>query len=125
MRTARVLWLAALGVLAGALALAWHFGGGARYRLYTNALAGDCWRAVEIATLSTSTIEPVAVAAPTRDAQGRAEVSIDYTMDRVLGGSTLNVRCVFEPGGETLAAVEFDGVALDAETLADVNRDLD
>lgn len=113
-----------LVVLAGVGALAYRLGSGMRYRLYTSPVAGDCWRAVELTTLSTSSVRLVSVAAPTSDAARRPHVSIDYTMDRVLGGKTLNVECVFAAGGDGLESIRFDGVALDAEALEDVNREL-
>lgn len=125
MRRRIVLWGIGLVTLGAAAALLYYLGTGDRYRLYTSSFAADCWRAVELTTLSSSTIEPAAVGAPRRDAQGRVHVSIDYTMDRVLGGSTLNVACVFEAdGGGALESVEFDGNALEAETLETVNREL-
>lgn len=124
LRRRLVLWTIGLVALGAAAALAFYLSAGDRYRLYTSPFAADCWRAVELTTLSSSTIEPAAVGAPMRDTQDRVHVSIDYTMDRVLGGSTLNVACVFEAGDGALESVEFDGIALDAETLETVNREL-
>lgn len=123
MKPAYLRWAVALAALAAAAVLTYRLMPGARYRLYTSAVAGDCWRAIELTTLPTSTITPVAVASPTQDADGRTRVSIDYTMDRVLGGKMLNVSCLFSRTGE-LASVDFEGVALDPDTLAEVNREL-
>lgn len=124
MRSKHIAWIAGAALVAAAGAAAWHLVTAARYRLYTDAFAGDCWRAVELTTLETSTITPEHVHAPTRDADGRVHVSIDYTMDRVLGGRTLSVECTFAADGGSLSRVAFDGVALDAEALAEVRREL-
>lgn len=125
MRRARIVGgLIGLLLLAGAAALAYRLGAGARYRLYTSPAAGDCWRAVELTALSTSTLTPVSVGAPTRAADGRTAVSIDYVLDRVLGGATLTVRCTRAADGSRLESVDFDGIALDAAGLARVNREL-
>lgn len=118
MRRRLVVLSLVLAALAAGGALGWHLAAGARYRLYTSAPAGDCWRALELATLATSTLRPVSVHRPVRAADGRTRASIEYAMDRVLGGRTLEVTCVFTPGG--LESMAFDGVALDAEALADV-----
>lgn len=119
----RLVLLAVVVVVAGAAAASYRLGAGARYRLYTNAYAGDCWRAVELTTLESSTISPEHVHAPTRDANGRVHATIEYTMDRVLGGRTLSVECTFAGDGR-LAAIVFDGVALEADALAEVRREL-
>lgn len=119
----RFIAVAVLIAVAGAAVASYWLGAGARYRLYTNAHAGDCWRAVELTTLESSTISPEHVHAPTRDADGGVHARIEYTMDRVLGGRTLSVECTFAADGR-LAAVVFDGSALEADALAEVRREL-
>lgn len=108
---------------AGIAVLAWQLGTGGRYRLYSSEQAGDCWRVLQLTTPGSSRIEPVRVGAPARSPQGHVRVTIGYTMDRVLGGGTLEVVCAFGADGR-LATVEFDGGALDAESLEAVNSAL-
>jgi hypothetical protein len=50
-------------------------------------------------------------------------VDIEYRMDRVLGGATLDASCVYprEQGSPRARSIVLGGTALDAETLRSIN----
>ena len=89
---------------------------GERWRLYTDARAGHCWNAVESLALSTSSLRPVRVTV------GAQSVRIEYLMDRVLGGVTLDAECRYSEGESHAQSIALNGVPLDPETLQSLNE---
>lgn len=97
---------------------------GSRYRLYMGGPASRCWQAAGALASPTSELRPERVTGPTREPDGGVRVSIDYRLDRVLGGRTLNIRCTFAAGRPTAEAITFEGRPLETEALESVNREI-
>ena len=112
--------LVAVAAAAGSLYLA----RGDRYRLYTNEHARHCWAALQRLAASSLLPSPTSLAVQVTEGDGRVEVSIDYSLGRVLAGAMLDATCIYQERADRATAIELSGMPIDRETLNDVNAAL-
>lgn len=103
-------------VVAAVAAVGVYLVRGDRWRLYADARAGHCWNAIESLALPSSSIRPVRVTIVPET------VRIEYLMDRVLAGATLDAECVYAEGEQGARSISLNGMPLDAETLRSLNE---
>jgi len=111
-------------VAAAAVAGALYLARGDRYRLYTDDYARHCWTALQRLAVSSSSPSPTRVVVEVADAGRPVEVSIGYTLGRVLAGAVLEATCTYREGADRATAIELNGMPLDPQTLEEINAAL-
>jgi hypothetical protein len=125
MQTRSKLAIAVLAATAAAVTGGLYLARGDRHRLYFDPHAGHCWDALEALALSSSSLRPLAIAVDRSGANGSIRVTIDYRLDRALGGAALEAVCVYDAGERRARSIVLGGMPIDADTLRLVNRSVE
>lgn len=117
----RLLLAAAIAVIAAAaIAEAAYLARGRRYLLYTNEHAEHCWDALRRLTAESSSVRPVSVESAS-SSDGSTEITIHYTLDRVLAGAVLDISCAYRAESKGAVSVAMNGASIDPAALERVN----
>jgi hypothetical protein len=125
MQRRSTLALAVVVATAAAVAGGLFLAAGDRHRLYWDPQAGHCWSAIEALALSSSSLRPLGIAVDRSGADGSTRVTIDYRLDRALGGAALEAVCIYDAGERRARSIVLGGMPIDADTLRLINRGAD